>query len=51
MLESFARVAKRLNEQDISYTTLVKNKQQEIKALTLDYELLQDSLAQAHEIR
>ena len=51
MLESFARVAKRLNEQDISYTTLVKNKQQEIKALTLDYELLQDSLAQEHEIR
>lgn len=51
MLESFARVAKRLNEQDISYTTLVKNKQQEIKALTLDYELLQDSLAQDHEIR
>jgi len=51
MLESFARVSKRLNEQDISYTTLVKNKQQEIKALTLDYELLQDSLAQAHEIR
>lgn len=51
MLESFARVSKRLNEQDISYTTLVKNKQQEIKSLTLDYELLQDSLAQEHEIR
>jgi AAA15 family ATPase/GTPase len=51
MLESFARVAKRWNEQDISYTTLVKNKQQEIKALTLDDELLQDSLAQEHEIR
>jgi AAA15 family ATPase/GTPase len=51
MLESFARVAKKLNEQDISYTTLVKNKQQEIKAITQDYEMLLYSMAQEHEIR
>ncbi|MEZ5673062.1 MAG: AAA family ATPase [Thiotrichaceae bacterium] len=51
MLESFARVTQQLNEQEISYTTLVKNKRQEIKALTLDYELLLDSLEQDHEIR
>jgi AAA15 family ATPase/GTPase len=51
MLEAFARVAKRLNEQDISYTTLVKNKQQEIKALTQDYEMLLYSIAQEHEVR
>jgi AAA15 family ATPase/GTPase len=51
MLESFARVAKKLNEQDISYTTLVKNKQQEIKAITQDYEMLLYSMTQEHEVR
>ena len=51
MLESFARVAKKLNEQDISYTTFVKNKQQEIKALTRDYEMLLDSIEQEREVR
>jgi len=51
MLESFARVAKKLNERDISYTTLVKNKQQEIKTISMDYDMLQDSMAQGHEVR
>ena len=51
MLESFARVAKKLDEQDISYTTLVKNKQEEIKALTRDYEMLIDSIEQDREVR
>jgi len=51
MLESFARVAKKLDEQDISYTTLVKNKQQEIKAITQDSEMLFYSMSQGHEVR
>ena len=51
MLESFARVAKKQAEQDISYTTLVKNKDQEIKALTQNSEMLFYSLAQEHEVR
>ena len=51
MLESFARVAKKLDEQDISYTTLVKNKQGEIKAMTRDYEMLLDSIEQEREVR
>jgi len=51
MLESFARVAKKLEEQDISYTILVKNKQQEIKTISMDYEMLLDSVAQGHEVR
>lgn len=51
MLESFARVAKKLDEQDISYTTLVKNKQNEIVAVTQDYEMLHYSIEQAHEVR
>jgi len=40
MLESFARVAKKLEEQDISYTLLVKNKQQEITTISMNYEVL-----------
>ncbi len=51
MLESFARVAKKLDEQDISYTLLVKDKQQEIKTITFDYEMLDYSIAQEHEVR
>jgi len=51
MLESFARVAKKLEEQDISYTLLVKNKQQEIKTISMNYEVLLNSLAQEHEVR
>jgi AAA15 family ATPase/GTPase len=51
MIESFARAAKKLEEQDISYTILVKNKQQEIKTISMDYEMLLDSVAQGHEVR
>ncbi|MDO9214855.1 MAG: AAA family ATPase [Methylococcales bacterium] len=51
MLESFARVAKKSDEQDISYTLLVKDKQQEIKTISFDYEMLDYSIAQEHEVR
>ncbi len=51
MLESFARVAKKLNEQDISYTLLVKNKNQEIKSITDDYEMILDSISDGRELR
>jgi AAA15 family ATPase/GTPase len=51
MLESFARVAEKLNEQDISFTTLVKNKNQEIKALIRDYEMILDSIEDGREVR
>lgn len=51
MLESFARIAEKLNDQDISYTRLVKNKQQEIKAVDMDYEMLLNTLAQGREVR
>ncbi|MGZ8159281.1 MAG: AAA family ATPase [Methylobacter sp.] len=51
MLESFARVAKKLEERDISYTILVRDKQQEIKTISMDYEMLLDSMAQGHEVR
>lgn len=51
MLESFARVAKKLNDQNIAYITLVKDKQQEIKAITRDYKMLLDSIEQEREVR
>jgi AAA15 family ATPase/GTPase len=51
MLESFARVAKKLDEQDISYTRIVKNKKQELKSITFNYEVLEYSLENEHEVR
>ncbi len=51
MLESFARVAKKLDEQDISYTRLVKNKNQELKSITFDYAVIKYSTENAHEVR
>lgn len=51
MIDSFARTAKRLEEKDISYTLLVKNKQQEIKTITRDYEMLLNSMEDEREIR
>lgn len=51
MIEYFARVSQKLNEQDISFTTLVKNKENEIKALTRDSEMLLDSVKQEREVR
>jgi len=51
MLESFARVAKKLNEQDISYTLLVKNKQQKLKTISLSYKGLLESTEQDVEVR
>ncbi len=51
MLESFARVAKKLEEKDISYTLLVKSKQQEIKSITDDYEMILDNISDGRELR
>ena len=51
MLESFARVAKKLGEEDVSYTTLVRNKNNELKAITRDYEMLMDSMEDGREVR
>ncbi len=52
MIDSFARTAKRLGKQDISYTLLVKNKDQEIKTISLGYSDIVDSIIkQDHEVR
>jgi AAA15 family ATPase/GTPase len=44
MIESFARVSQKLNEQDISYTTLVKNDKNEVKALVQSYGMFMYSM-------
>ncbi len=51
ILESFTRVAKKLEEEDISYTLLLKNKEQELKTISYDYEMLEYSMLQEHEVR
>ncbi|WP_246535095.1 AAA family ATPase [Methylomonas paludis] len=52
MLEAYARVAQKLQDQEVSLTTLVKNRQNEIKALTLDYSgLINSVFEQGHEVR
>lgn len=51
MLESFARVAKKLEDEDVSYTLLLKNKEKELKTISYDYEMLEYSVSQEHEVR
>lgn len=50
-IESYCRVATKLNDQDISFTTLVKNKERQIKAIVRDYEVFTNSIDQGHEVR
>lgn len=50
-IESYCRVAKKLDEQDVSLITLVKNKEQQIKAIVRDFEMLTDSLDDNREVR
>lgn len=50
-IESYCRVAEKLQDQDISFTTLVKNKTKQIKAIVMDYEVFTNSIDQGHEVR
>ena len=51
MIDSFARVAKKQEEQDISYTTLVRNKENKIVAINQDYGMFGYSMTNHHEVR
>lgn len=51
MLESFAQVSKKLDEQNVFYTILVENKKQEIKTISLDFKTLLDMTTQGIEVR
>ncbi len=51
MLESFAKVVKNSNETEVSFISLFKNKKQETKAITRDYEMLLNSIDAEREVR
>lgn len=50
-IESYCRVAEKLKEQDISFITLVRNKERAVKAIVRDYEMFTSSIHSDHEVR
>ncbi|MCB4744110.1 MAG: AAA family ATPase [Sulfurovum sp.] len=43
-IESYARVAKRLENEEIRFLSLYRNKENELKSITFDYEKIQDRI-------
>jgi AAA15 family ATPase/GTPase len=50
-IESYGKAAKKSNNHDISFITLVRNRKEEIQAITYDYDLFMNNLEQNHEVR
>lgn len=50
-IESYCRVAEKLKEKDISFITLVRNKEKAVKAIVRDYEVFTDSIHDNREVR
>lgn len=50
-IESYARVAKELEDKEITFIELGKNKANEIKAITMDFERLQNEIENTNEVR
>jgi len=50
-IESYARVAKKLEDEKITFIELGKNKEAEIKAMVYPYEWFIDEVEQNHEVR
>jgi len=50
-IESYGRITKKLANKDISFITLVKNRENNIEAINYSYKTLQNSLDQDHEVR
>ena len=50
-IESYCRVAEKLEDEDISFITLVKNKEKEIKAIVRDYEMFTSTIHSDREVR
>jgi hypothetical protein len=51
MIESYYKEAKRLNRKDISLITLVRNQENQTKAIMYDFEWLDHEMSQNHEVR
>jgi len=43
-IESYARVAKRLEDEDVKFLSLYKNRESELKSITLNYQDIQDRI-------
>ena len=50
-IESYSRVAQKLQDEDISFITLIKNKEKATKAIVRDYEMFTSSIHDEHEVR
>jgi AAA15 family ATPase/GTPase len=50
-IESYARVAKKLEDEEITFIELGKNKDSEIKAMVYHYDWFMDEIEQNHEVR
>lgn len=50
-IQAYAHTAEKLNYQDITFTTLIKNKSGEIKAIVRDYDTFIGSIKDGNEVR
>jgi AAA15 family ATPase/GTPase len=50
-IESYCRTVEKHKERDISFITLVKNKEKQIKAIIRDYDMFTDSIHESREVR
>ncbi len=50
-IESYARVSKQLEDEDISFIELGKNKKNELDSIVYSYNMIQSEIKQNHEIR
>ncbi len=51
MINAYAKVSQKLEDNDISFIELGKNKDNELKSITMDYERLQKEISSGNEIR
>jgi AAA15 family ATPase/GTPase len=50
-IESYSKISKKLNDEDIAFINLSKNKKDEIIAITLDAGMFRSEIEQNHEVR
>lgn len=50
-IQAYSRSAEKLNDTEITFTTLVKNKDNQIKAIVRDYDIFTSSIKDGNEVR